>query len=236
MIRFGFRVARSAASASSRRFARDVAASLVATGLGALALSHVSAVAPSATPVAPTGKTSARLAAFEGSFVEENVPVRATRIFDTVAMFALPQSEPAIWNESPVQVARLAAEPPPLLPVGRHRVVPQMIAASTQPVRPDAGRLAGVLPPARPARVASAGPMPAFVDPHRDRMRVFGWAVPGTDLLPNRRDATQAVASVGRGAATIGMKAVDTVGDTASGIGQAAASAGSAVLDAVGLN
>lgn len=236
MIRFGFRVARSAASASSRRFARDVAASLVATGLGALALSHVGTVDPAAPPAAPAGKTSARLAALEGSFVEENVPVRATRIFDTVAMFSLPQVEPATWNETPVQMARIVAEPPPVLPAVRHRIVPQMVAAATQPVRPDAGRLAGVLPLARPIRIASASPPSAFVDPHRDRIRVFGWAVPGTDLLPSRRDAKQAVASVGSGAATIGLKAIDTVGDTASGIGRAASSAGSAVLDAVGLD
>lgn len=248
MIRFGFLVARGAMSGPSRRFARDVAASIVATGVAALAVAHFSEPSGPGLAKFDGAKLVDRLASLDRAFVEETVPVRQTRIFDTLAMFSLPQAEPSGWSERPVQMARVAAEPPPMLPAApvstpaKPRGMPQMVTAAAEP-----GRHPAVLPPSRPAQIATAvtsppgllasapADQPASEAP-RERLQLLGWRVPGTDLLPTRRDAGRAVASVGSGAAAVGTKAVTTVGDTAAGIGRAVSSAGSAVFAAIGLD
>lgn len=248
MIRFGSLATRGAMSGPSWRFVRDVAASCVATGVAALVVTHFSEPAGPELARSDGAKLVDRLASLDRGFVEETVPVRQTRIFDTLAMFSLPQVEPSGWSERPVQVAKVAAELPPMLPAApvstpaKPRGVPQMVTASAEP-----GRHPTVLPPSRPVQIAAAitsqpaalAPAPAngpLEDPPRERLQVLGWQVPGTDLLPTRREAGRAVASVGSGAAAVGTKAVTTVSNTAVGIGRAVSSAGSAVFEAIGLD
>jgi hypothetical protein len=112
----------------------------------------------------------------------------------------VPQAEPASAKAAPAKSAmpRIAEyeakqQPKAALPPSR----PVTIAASETPVTP--------------AIVAKPEPRPA-----KEPIRVLGWSVPGTDLLPSGKDAADTVASVGGKVASVGKAAGTLTGKVAS--------------------
>jgi hypothetical protein len=193
-------------SIGSARFTRDVFASVLATGIAAVAFSHLShEPAPPAREQAQ-GKNLDRL-----SWEVEEIPTRATRSYDSLAMFALPRIEPTAWSETPLHAEALK---------------PNASLRSAQIERPEReGRKLAVLPPSRPASVKAAAepdgePLPlvrvATARPVQDGLYVLGWHVPGTDripaLLPDGRDVVKGAAEVGGKVTGMGRALAESVG------------------------
>lgn len=170
----------------------------------------------------PDGKNGDRLAS-----VEEAVPGHETRILDTVAMFALPRADARSWSERPPGRSPQAAAP--------RSSLPRIAAAEASHDKP-----LPVLPPARPAAVASLDAKRAAAntpgDGEREPVRVFGWAVPGTKHLPTGRDAARVAEGVRDGAVTVASGAGRLVVGTASKAGGAIAGAGRAAGELLGLD
>ena len=220
-------------SVATRRFARDVIVSVAIAGVGTLSFS---VLIHSSEPPPPRGeaKLTERL-----SFVQEDVPVRETRIYDTLAMFAEPQGEPSPWSDKPLPFLKVADAPPASTSSEAGRMT-RMTAAEAR-----GSRQLGVRPPARPIRSAeipsalsaAAPPVAAARETPiqmREPVRVFGWSVPGTQVLPTRRDAFRAVARIGDAALEIGSGTVDVVGGTASSVGRTVTSLGGNVAESIG--
>lgn len=177
----------------------------------------------------PPGKVADRLA-----FVEEDVPVRQTRIYDTLAMFALPQAQGSPWGAAEIAI--------PQGPV-RSRVaaaMPRMVEAEAPharqvlpPVRPTQAEFAKA-EPAKAAPTAKAAPvaiatasaplpgersvewMAATASAEPSPIRILGLAVPGSQHLPSGRETMRGVASIGTKAKAIGTGTVATVGGAVS--------------------
>ncbi|MDB5559868.1 MAG: hypothetical protein JWQ36_2802 [Enterovirga sp.] len=190
MLRFIPESRRDAFSVGSARFARDVLASVLAAGIGAVAFSHLSH--DSARPMQDLAhsKTFDRL-----TWEVEDVPTRMTRTYDALAMFALPIAEPAPWREQ----GALSGAPQPGAPI--------KLARAERPER-DPHRT--VLPPSRP--------MPAKVVPEGSsgRLTVLGWQVPGTDripsLLPDGGEVVRHAAQVGSKVTGMGQELAAAIG------------------------
>lgn len=188
-------------STGSARFVRDVSASLVATGLATLAFSHLRHEPPPAAPGTPP-KFTERL-----TWEEESVPTRASRSYDSVAMFALPKVEPAAWSEPGHSAPRTTAGPP---------------VRTLHSERPDReSRKVVAVPPSRPAALvlsasAPRDPVPvgtvAQAEAGQGGIQVFGWRLPGTDMVP-------AVLPAARGA----LDRMGSLGDEIVGAGAALA-------------
>ena len=171
------------------------------------------AEAPSLPPVlVADGKHGDRLAFSGGD--ETEIPVRESRIYDTIAMFAQPQAEPRAWSEAPVRATVAEAG---IRPVALRPVAPQRLAS-----RPLEGR------PLRMA--ASEPPRPAARAREASQVAVFGWNIPGSQHLPSGRDAVRAFDRVGNGAVALGSGTVQVVSNVGGGV----ARAGSAIADTFG--
>ncbi len=203
----------------------------LAAGLFALASEPVA----TARPAQQDGKASDRLA-----FVadESDALVRETRIYDTLAMFALPQAEAGAWSEAP-RVVATAAETGIGPTVPRASSTPRMVAAEASVAR----RMPEV-PPVRPARLAAVGPavspspkVMAWEDPEpaRTPLRLLGVGLPGTEYLPTRRDAVRTANTIGGKAVAIGTGTASFVTATASAVGDGVSSLGDVIADGVGL-
>lgn len=202
----------------------------LASGLGWLVLSGpATPQGPEAQNAQPDGKISDRL-----SFVEEDVPVRLTRIYDTLAMFSMTASEAQPWSER--RVPTLAA-----LDAGsgtakaKAPAMPRMVVAERAPARSQA------LPPSRPTQLAAAivpvraaAPAAASPEPAREPVRLFGWGVPGSQYLPGRRDAVKTAELIGDQAAKVGSGTAALATDAASAVGDTVSSVRSTVAETVG--
>lgn len=205
----------------------------LASGLGWLVLSGPAMLpAPEAQPAQPDGKISDRL-----SFVEEDVPVRLTRIYDTLAMFSMTASEAQPWSER--RVPTLAAlDAGPGAAKAKAPTMPRMVVAERAPPRNQA------LPPSRPTQLAAAATAPivpvraaaptAPAEPSREPVRLFGWGVPGSQYLPGRRDAVKTAELIGTQAAKVGSGTAAFATDAASAVGDTVSSVGSTVAETVG--
>lgn len=201
------------------RFLRDVFASVLATGIASVGVSHLMREPAPVQPVAvtPAGKVAGRLA-----WESDDLQDRSLRIAETVAMFSLPQADARSWSERSVAPARhqdtITAKPVS----AKAGAMPQIAQIEVRQHR--------MTPPSRPIVPASAE-MPvaaaAQPEPHKEAIRVLGWSVPGSDLLPSGRDALDTVASL--------SDAVASVGKTAGSLPGKVASLGSAVAETVGL-
>ena len=218
-------------SAASRRFTRDVIVAAAAAGIGALAFSALMF-----TGEAPRQRAEAKLTD-RLSFIQEEVPVRETRIYDTLAIFAEPQGEAGPWSDRPVPLVKVAEVSPTSTTVEGGKL-PRMASGEAR-----GSRHAGALPSARPIQIAStASAASAQADaPAREPstqprgpLRVFGWSVPGTQVLPTRKDAFTAVARIGDAAVEIGSGTVDVVGGTASSVGRTVTSLGGNLAESIG--
>ena len=207
---------------------RGVPARLAAVAMVAGAFAGWAMWPSAETPSAPAalalaGKHVDRLA-FSGD--EADIPVREARIYDTIAMFAQPRTEPRPWSEAPVPatVQEAGIRPMPLRPVAMPR-----LAAAEAARRPDA---------ARPARIAAADHVRP-VQANRDLsepVRVFGWTVPGSEHLPTRRDAAHVLGKVGDGAVAVGSGTANLVSRSATAVGTGLASAKTALAETLGLD
>lgn len=199
-----------------------ILAALLGSSVAVLGLVAVAARDPGApVPVLPDGKFVDRLA-----FVEEDVPVRDTRVYDTVSMFATLSVEPVAWSDVPAPAASADTMPvrsTALAPRPHAAALPRMVMVAREPVR----RVAAALPPAKPSglppvTLAMAAGRPASseeTDP--EPIRLVGWSVPGSQHLPGRRDAAKVASLVGERASAIGTGAADLVADGADAIGGA---------------
>ncbi|NNM75236.1 hypothetical protein [Enterovirga aerilata] len=186
------------------RFMRYAFASVLAAGSAALAFSYLpSEPAPPARHAEMT-KTLDRL-----TWEVEDVPTRATRIYDSLAMFALPQVEPSAWSEKPGQSDAVR-------PNGAPRT------AQIDRTERETRRLAA-LPPSRPAELEqplpTVEPQPAVLASARTESRGFrllGWDVPGTDvipaILPDGREVARKTAALGDKVIDLGSRLAGTVG------------------------
>lgn len=168
------RIDRKLQDAGTRRFAREIGASVLATVIGGGLISYATREMPA--PVGPAPKSSERLAS---SFA----PERDTGP-QAVTAFAAPQTG--------------AATPPAAVPPLR-AAAPVIPARAARTVETATRRLAAVavVPPARPAeRVTLAEAETAVAA--REPVRIFGWNVPGSDLLPTGTEAVQTVSELGR--------------------------------------
>jgi hypothetical protein len=175
-----------------------------------------SALPPS---LALDGKHPSRLAF---SADETELPVRESRIFDTLAMFAQPQAQPRPWSDAPILATAAEAGIRPMAP------------------RSPAPRLAK-LPEAKPAEmskpVRTASALPAQANgPSGAHPNLLGWELPAAPRLPSRRDAARMLDKVGDGAVALGSGTVGVVSRTASAFGSTVAGAGSAIADTLGLD
>ena len=164
------RIDRKLRDAGTRRFAREIGASVLATVIGGALISYATREMPA--PVVPAPKSSERLAS---SFAPEGDTAP-----HAVTASAAPQMPPAA-----VPAVQAAA------PVIQVRAI-RTVETATR-------RLAAVavVPPARPAeRVALAEAETAIAA--REPVRIFGWSVPGSDLLPTGTEAVQTVSELGR--------------------------------------
>jgi hypothetical protein len=192
---------------STTRFMRDVLASVVATGVVTVAFSNFSHDPTPVQPLAvtPAGKVAERLS-WDGEEVSNPL-----RIAETVAMFSLPQADARTWSErsaAPMQQAEPKAAKTGVPRIAEYEAK-QQHKTSLPPARPVV--LASVEIPAAPAIAAKPEPQPA-----REQIRVLGWNIPGTDLLPSRKDALDTVAGVGGTVLALGQKAVSLPGKVAS--------------------
>lgn len=169
------------------------------------------------------GKHLDRLA-FAGD--ETDIPVRESRIYDTIAMFAQPQAQPRAWSESAVAatVQEAGIRPIPSRPLP----APRLAVAKPDTARPDT---------ARPIRTASAEPRGAAKAQDSGRpLNVLGWDLPGSEYLPSRGDAARVATKVGDRATALGTGTARVVSRTATALGDGVASAGNALADTLGLN
>ena len=177
---------------------------------------------PASTPsVAFAGKHADRLA-FSGD--ESEIPVREARIFDTIAMFAQPQTEARPWSQAPVAATALEAGIKPLRPAAPTRLAEAPRKAAEPAAKPQ--RLA-MTEPARPVAKRTEAP---------EGVRLLGWEVPGSRHLPTRRDASQALDKIGSGANAVGTGTVKAVSRTASLLGDGVSRAGTAIAGTLGLD
>lgn len=198
-------------STTTRRFARDVAASAIATGVATLAFSHL-AHEPAPDPAArPPGKLEERL-----SWKTEDVPTRLTTTYDTISMFSLPVAAASAWSDTHVPAA---AEPVAETRIDLAKADPVRPArlrnATARPGEPRPSRVAAASPPSRPVALAWVeAPLDAVVasEPEARAIRVLGWAVPGTDLIPSPPDAYRSVAAFGGKVASLGGSLAETIG------------------------
>lgn len=228
MVGLGMRLTRTM-SLSSRRFLRDVAASVLATGVASLAFSQLAhETVPRGRALPPAGKFEERL-----SWRTEDVPTRQTTTYDTVAMFSLPLSVDTAWSEAradaavdaprgdtakldtaKLDTAKLDPGKPETARILRVRsIVTASRPPSTDATEPRMQRVAFATPPARPAdlsRMSAATESGAEAEPRP--IRVLGWAVPGSDLIPSAPDALGKIASLGGKVVSFGGAIVDTVG------------------------
>jgi hypothetical protein len=203
---------------SPTRFLRDVFASVLATGIASVAFSHLMREPTPVQPVVvtPAGKVAGRLA-----WEADDLQDRSLRIAETVAMFSLPQADARSWSERSVAPAK-QQDPVPAKPVSAKAVAMPQIAQIE-------ARQHKMTPPSRPVVLASAempGTVAAKPEPHKEPIRVLGWSVPGSDLLPSGQDALGAVAVIGDTVASVGRTAEKLPGKVAS--------LGSAVAETVG--
>lgn len=194
----GARLARRRWSIGSVRFVRDVLASVVATGLASVAFSHLSH--EPAQPVASPPKWTHRLSSLPG-----DAPTRSTRGPDSVSMFAMHQPEAVAWSP-----AAAAAPVKPKADVAGQRVA----AAEREGQRRPAS--VPTLPPTRNLEVAAAvAPAPQAGPAEQAGVRVFGWEIPGSSVLPplpSGREALRRVAAVGESVAGAGGQLAETIG------------------------
>ena len=217
-------------SSSSRRFLRDVAASVLATGVASLVFSQL------AHEPGPRGRALPPGAKFEDRlrWRTEDVPTRQTTTYDTVAMFSLPLSVDTAWSDARADAgvdaphidttkpdaAKLDAGKPDAARVTRVRTVASAAhAPSSDAAEPRVPRIASASPPARPldlvlpadlSRMSVA--MAAGPETGSRPIRLLGWAVPGSDLIPSGPDALEKVASLGGKVVSFGGAVVDSVG------------------------
>lgn len=152
-------------------------------------------------------------------------------------MFALPQADAGTWSERPAQTVPL---PDPNAPNARVTsagpALPRMVAADA-----EARRRPVIRPPSRPTSlgnseasvdtVATNAPE-AAEEPQRLPVNVFGVALPGTQYLPTRKDATKVADHVG----ALGGRGADAVSSTVSRVGDAVSSLGKAAAGTLGLS
>lgn len=178
------RIDRKLRDAATRRFAREIGASVLATIIGGALISHATRQDPA--PVPATVKTGERLASMmvpERVVIMHDVPTPVAAAIGTATpASAMPASvmpaalRPAVQASLPVIPVRATR----LAETGQRRVTPVV-----------------AVPPVRPAdRLALAEADIAVVA--REPVRIFGWSVPGSDLLPTGAEAVQSVAEVGR--------------------------------------
>jgi hypothetical protein len=193
-------------SIGSARFMRDVFASVLATGIAAVGFSHLSHEPAPPAPDATRGKNLDRL-----TWEVEDVPTRATRTYDSIAMFALPRVEASAWSEAAAQADSA-------------RTSTSLRTAQIERRERETNRLA-ILPPTRPVIVAAAATpteaeiskpvLVATAQPARG-LQVLGWQVPGTDLipavLPDGRDVLKGAAAIGNKVTGLGQSLAETVG------------------------
>jgi hypothetical protein len=194
-------------SIGSARFMRDVFASVLATGIAAVGFSHLSHEPAPPAPDAARSKNLDRL-----TWEVEDVPTRATRTYDSIAMFALPRVEASAWSEAAPQADSA-------------RTSTSLRAAQIERRERETNRLA-ILPPTRPSIVVATAATPAETEfskpvlvaaaqPARG-LQVLGWQVPGTDLipavLPDGRDVLKGAAAIGNKVSGMGQSLAETVG------------------------
>ncbi|WP_375459598.1 hypothetical protein [uncultured Enterovirga sp.] len=212
---------------SLRFFTVAALGTALASGLGWLALPDS---APRGAPAQlAAGKLSDRL-----SFAEEDVPVRQTRIYDTLAMFGMNTPEGQPWSERRAPTLAVL-DPDPIPARAKVPTMPRMVAAERAPVRQPN------LPPIRPVALASAATMPMpqvaaaeAVEPSREPIRLLGWDVPGSRHLPTRKDAARTAELIGDKAAKVGTGTASLVTGAASAVGDTVSSIGSTVAETVG--
>lgn len=144
---------------------------------------------------ADAGKANDRLA-----WTAEDVPVRATRVFDAVAMFGMPHAEPSEWSNIPAPA--LSLDTVPKRP--RPEAAPVRVTAAVPPLRPQMLAEVRVVPQAAGSEKTDA---PA-------KLALLGWDVPGSDYLsriPGALDPLAAVQAAGRGAVTVGQAVREAV-------------------------
>jgi hypothetical protein len=195
-------------SIGSARFLRDVFASVLATGIAAVGFSHLAREpAPPATEVT-RGKSVDRL-----TWDVEDVPTRMTRTFDSLAMFAMPRVEASAWSEAPLQAD--ASRPDTSLrtaQIERREREPRR-AVAMPPIRPVAVMALAEPPMARTETVAA---VTVAASPPARGLHVFGWQLPGTDLLqavmPASQDVLKGAAQFGGKVTELGHALAETVG------------------------
>lgn len=209
---------------------------ILGAGLAGWSLWPATTVPTTPPSLALGGKHADRLA-FSGD--ESEIPVREARIYDTIAMFAQPRTEPRPWSQAPVAatVQETGIKPAPL----RASALPRLAAndgTRRGPDAPAATKSAEAAGPAKPTRMAAAEPARPTAKPgeRADGLQLFGWDLPGSRHLPTRRDAAQALDKVGSSAAAVGSGTVRAVSHTAAILGDGVASAGNALADKLGLN
>lgn len=168
------RIDRRLRDAATGRFAREIGASVLATVIGGAVISYAAReVAP---PVAPMSKSSERLAS------------------------SAPPDRSAMVQEMSGPLQRASIPVPVATPTAVQASAPAIpVRAAARPLETAPRRLAtvAVIPPVRPAErvtVAEAD-VPAAA---REPVRVFGWSVPGSDLLPTGAEAARTVSELGR--------------------------------------
>jgi hypothetical protein len=191
------------------RFMRDVLASALATGIATIAFSHLTREPIAVQPLAvtPAGKVAERL-----DWQAGDAPDPSLRIAETVAMFSLPQADARTWSERSVQPVQ-PAEATPAKSTPAKSAMPRIAEYEAKEQR----RMS--LPPSRPVTLAVAeAPAPAKPEPRpiKEPIRVLGWGVPGTDLLPSGKEAVDTVASLGGKVASVGKAAGAIPGKVAS--------------------
>ncbi len=168
------RIDRKLRDASTRRFARAIGASVLATVIGGAVISYATRETPHAVASAP--KSSERLAA--GVQLERPAIVRE-----------IPTALPSRTGAATVTEMPVVQASAPVVPV---RAATRIVETA-----PRRQTTVAALPPVRPAeRVTFAEAEVAAVA--REPVRIFGWGVPGSDLLPTGTEAAQSVSELGR--------------------------------------
>lgn len=174
MIGLHRRIDRKLRDAGTMRFARGIGASVLATVIGGALISSATREMPAS--IVPAPKSSERLAS---SFV----PERGTAP-QAMTASAAPPGDAATLPAAmpPVQAAA------PVIPVR----APRIVEAATR-----RRAAVAVVPPARPAERVNLAEAETAVAV-REPFQVFGWSVPGSDLLPTGAEAVQTLSELGR--------------------------------------
>lgn len=208
------RIDRKLRDAGTWRFAREIGVSVLATLVGGAVISHVTRETPA--PAAATSKSSERLAS-----IARPEPI----VSDRDAPGLVPRQTAAPAPAGPATAGPASAGAAPVVQAGA-AVIP--VRAAARPVEAGTRRAATVaaLPPVRPADrttladgdLAAQTPEPATREPvTREPLRIFGWSVPGSDLVPTGAEAAHTVSELGRQ------------------VGRQVASAGGAIGERIGL-